>query len=97
MMINGVLLCIHVHVLWYFSSAATDTIKILHYSNEAETVTSLDDIHQVGAFVQITELYDMGDKIRMVVLGHRRFVKPHLIMSDIMYIYINLFFVTKGP
>ena len=41
-------------------------------SNEAETVTSLDDIYQVGAFVQITELYDMGDKIRMVVLGHRR-------------------------
>ena len=43
-------------------------------SNEAETVTSLDDIYQVGAFVQITELYDMGDKIRMVVLGHRRLV-----------------------
>ncbi|XP_068741493.1 lon protease homolog, mitochondrial-like isoform X2 [Montipora capricornis] len=41
-------------------------------SNEAETITSLDDIYQIGAFVQITELYDMGDKIRMVVLGHRR-------------------------
>ncbi len=43
-------------------------------SNEAETISSLDDIYQVGAFVQITELYDMGDKMRMVVLGHRRFV-----------------------
>ena len=43
-------------------------------SSEAETITSLDDIYQVGAFVQITELYDMGDKMRMVVLGHRRFV-----------------------
>lgn len=41
-------------------------------SHEAETISSLDDIYQVGAFVQITELYDMGDKIRMVVLGHRR-------------------------
>ncbi|XP_078373177.1 lon protease homolog, mitochondrial-like isoform X1 [Oculina patagonica] len=41
-------------------------------SNEAETISSLDDIYQVGAFVQITELYDMGDKMRMVVLGHRR-------------------------
>ncbi|XP_044181931.1 lon protease homolog, mitochondrial-like [Acropora millepora] len=40
--------------------------------SEAETITSLDDIYQVGAFVQITELYDMGDKMRMVVLGHRR-------------------------
>ncbi|KAJ7365796.1 Lon protease mitochondrial [Desmophyllum pertusum] len=41
-------------------------------SNEAETISNLDDIYQVGSFVQITELYDMGDKIRMVVLGHRR-------------------------
>lgn len=47
-------------------------------SNEAETVTSLDDIYQVGAFVQITEFYDMGDKIRMVVLGHRRLVQFQL-------------------
>ena len=36
-------------------------------------MTSLDDIYQVGSFVQITELYDTGDKIRMVILGHRRF------------------------
>lgn len=41
-------------------------------SNEAEIITSLDDIYQVGSFVQITELYDTGDKIRMVILGHRR-------------------------
>ena len=51
-----------------------DASEILFYSNEAETISSLDDIYQVGAFVQITEFYDMGDKIRMVVLGHRRFV-----------------------
>lgn len=49
-------------------------VSILISSNDAETVTSLDDIYQVGSFVQITELYDMGDKMRMVVLGHRRFV-----------------------
>ena len=47
-------------------------------SNEAETISSLDEIYQVGAFVQITEMYDMGDKMRMVVLGHRRFVELQL-------------------
>ena len=52
-------------------------MTVIFCSNEAETITSLDDIYQIGAFVQITELYDMGDKIRMVVLGHRRFVCCH--------------------
>ncbi|EDO31613.1 predicted protein, partial [Nematostella vectensis] len=41
-------------------------------SNEAEVVSSLDDVYKVGAFVQITEMHDMGNKMRMVILGHRR-------------------------
>ena len=41
-------------------------------SNEAEVVQKLDDIHRVGTFVQIHEVEDMGDKIRMIVLAHRR-------------------------
>lgn len=41
-------------------------------TNEAEVVASLDELHQVGTFVQIHELEDMGDKIRMIVLAHRR-------------------------
>ena len=42
------------------------------HSNESEVVSSLDDIYNVGTFVQIAELHDAGDKIRMIVQGHRR-------------------------
>ena len=35
-------------------------------------MTSLDNIHNVGTFVQITELHDMGDQMRMIIQGHRR-------------------------
>lgn len=37
-----------------------------------EIVKSLDDVYQVGTFTQIREIQDLGDKIRMVILGHRR-------------------------
>jgi hypothetical protein len=42
------------------------------HSDEAEVVRSLDEIYKVGTFVQITELHDTGDRIRMIILGHRR-------------------------
>ena len=41
-------------------------------SNTDEVVEKLDDLHEVGTFVQIHEVEDMGDKIRMIVLAHRR-------------------------
>lgn len=41
-------------------------------SNKNEVVESLDDLHKVGSFVQIHEVEDMGNKIRMIVLAHRR-------------------------
>lgn len=41
-------------------------------SNENEVVDRLDDLHKVGTFVQIHEVEDMGDKIRMIVMAHRR-------------------------
>ena len=41
-------------------------------SNESEVVENLDDIHKVGTFVQISELQDLGDRIRMIVMAHRR-------------------------
>ncbi|CAN0320950.1 unnamed protein product [Lampetra planeri] len=41
-------------------------------SNEADAVSSLDEIHPVGTFVQIHEMQDLGDKLRMIVMGHRR-------------------------
>ena len=42
------------------------------HSNEDEVMTSLDGIHDVGTFVQITELHDTGDQMRMIIQGHRR-------------------------
>ncbi|XP_014670339.1 PREDICTED: lon protease homolog, mitochondrial-like [Priapulus caudatus] len=41
-------------------------------SNEEEVVSNLDDIHQVGSFVQIHEMQDLDNKLRMIVMGHRR-------------------------
>ena len=41
-------------------------------SNEEQVVSSEDELYDVGAFVQITEVHDMGDKMRMIIQGHRR-------------------------
>jgi len=40
--------------------------------SDKETITSLDEIYPVGTFVQITEMHDAGDKLRMIISGHRR-------------------------
>ena len=45
-----------------------------YYSNEDEVMTSLDDIHNVGTFVQITELHDTGEQMSMIIQGHRRYM-----------------------
>ncbi|XP_074650572.1 lon protease homolog, mitochondrial-like isoform X2 [Tubulanus polymorphus] len=50
--------------------------------NEAEVVSTLDDIHNVGTFVQIHELQDLGDKLRMIVMGHRRISIKGLLPAD---------------
>lgn len=41
-------------------------------TNTSELVKSLDDIYPVGTFVQIHELQDLGDRIRIIVMAHRR-------------------------
>lgn len=41
-------------------------------NNESDLVGSLDEIYQTGTFVQIHEMQDMEDKLRMIVMGHRR-------------------------
>ena len=42
------------------------------HSDEADVVSSLDDIYDVGTFVQITELQEFGERMRMIIQGHRR-------------------------
>ncbi|XP_022106204.1 lon protease homolog, mitochondrial-like [Acanthaster planci] len=39
---------------------------------DSEVVDSLDNIYNLGTFVQIHELQDLGDRLRMIVMGHRR-------------------------
>lgn len=41
-------------------------------SNESDVVESLDEIYHTGTFAQIHEMQDLGDKLRMIVTGHRR-------------------------
>lgn len=39
-------------------------------------VESLDEVYHTGTFVQIHEMQDLGDKLRMIVMGHRRCGDP---------------------
>ncbi|KFD48029.1 hypothetical protein M514_11111 [Trichuris suis] len=41
-------------------------------NNEKEVVDSLDELYHVGTFVQIREVQDYGDRMRMILDGHRR-------------------------
>nr|XP_045612874.1 lon protease homolog, mitochondrial-like isoform X1 [Procambarus clarkii] len=41
-------------------------------SDEREVVDKMSELYPVGTFVQIHELQDMGDKLRMIVMAHRR-------------------------
>ncbi|XP_028259887.1 lon protease homolog, mitochondrial [Parambassis ranga] len=40
--------------------------------NDSDVVESLDAVYTTGTFVQIHEMQDLGDKLRMIVMGHRR-------------------------
>ncbi|KRZ31468.1 Lon protease -like protein, mitochondrial [Trichinella pseudospiralis] len=41
-------------------------------NNEKEVIESLSEIYNVGTFVQIREMQDFGDRLGMVLEGHRR-------------------------
>ncbi|XP_051827758.1 lon protease homolog, mitochondrial [Antechinus flavipes] len=41
-------------------------------NNESDVVENLNEIYHTGTFVQIHEMQDLGDKLRMIVMGHRR-------------------------
>ncbi len=52
-------------------SSQTNILFLLYLSTE-DVVKSVDDLYRTGTFVQIPEWDDMGNKIRMLVIGHRR-------------------------
>jgi Lon-like ATP-dependent protease len=48
-------------------------------------VQNLSDLYPVGTFVQIHELQDMGNKLRIIVMAHRRIsIVEKLSEEDIM-------------
>lgn len=49
------------------------TVCFVSLSNESDVVESLDEIYHTGTFAQIHEMQDLGDKLRMIVTGHRRY------------------------
>ena len=51
--------------------------------NEAELVQNLDDIYSVGTFAQIHEVQDLGNRLRLVVMAHRRIKIVGQILEDI--------------
>ncbi len=40
--------------------------------DEREVASTVEDLYPVGTFVQIVEMQDLGNRLRMVVMGHRR-------------------------
>ncbi|XP_012155650.1 lon protease homolog, mitochondrial isoform X2 [Ceratitis capitata] len=52
--------------------------------NESEIVEKLDEVYNVGTFAQIQELQDLGDKLRMVVVAHRRIKITGQILEDLV-------------
>lgn len=50
--------------------------------NETEVVKSLSDVYPVGVFAQIHEMQDMGDRLRLVVMAHRRIKINNQILDD---------------
>jgi hypothetical protein len=40
--------------------------------NDSEVVNNINDVYNVGVFAQIHEMQDLGDRLRLVVMAHRR-------------------------
>ena len=42
------------------------------FRDDSQIITDLSEVHSVGTFVQIHEMQDLGTKLRLVVMAHRR-------------------------
>ena len=50
--------------------------------NTDEVVKNMEDIYPVGTFAQIVELQDLGTRVRMVLMAHRRIRINDLVMEE---------------
>lgn len=51
--------------------------------NDSEVVDKLDDIYNIGTFAQVQEMQDLGDKLRLVVIAHRRIKINGQLLEDL--------------
>ncbi|XP_058792096.1 lon protease homolog, mitochondrial isoform X2 [Phymastichus coffea] len=51
--------------------------------NELQLVENIDDVYSVGTFAQIHEVQDLGDRLRLVVMAHRRIKIVNQIIEDL--------------
>lgn len=51
--------------------------------DESEVVERLSDIYDYGSFAQIQEMQDLGDKLRLVVIAHRRIKIVNQLFEDL--------------
>jgi hypothetical protein len=42
------------------------------FRNESDVVNNLSEVFPIGTFAQIHEIQDLGDRLRLVVMAHRR-------------------------
>lgn len=42
------------------------------FRNESQVISDLSEVYDVGTFVQICEMQDFGNKLRLFVMAHRR-------------------------
>ena len=68
---------------FYHNNYLQNDLYIQISSEESDVVKNLSDIYPVGTFVQIHELQDLGDKLRMIVMAHRRIRITGQIMEDL--------------
>lgn len=46
-------------------------------------VQNLDDVYSIGTFAQIHEVQDLGDRLRLVVMAHRRIKIVGQVVEDV--------------
>lgn len=51
--------------------------------NESEIVQNLDEVYNIGTFAQIHEVQDLGNRLRLVVMAHRRIKIVGQILEDV--------------
>jgi hypothetical protein len=42
------------------------------FRNESDVVNNMSEVYPIGTFAQIHEIQDLGDRLRLVVMAHRR-------------------------